>query len=61
MPLGGVPAMKLVAWRPADRAARFEPGPDRSPLLPGAVAPLRLAWGAPTEIGAPGEGEKAPR
>lgn len=60
LPLGGVPAMKLVAWRPADGAARFEPGPDRSPLLPGAVAPLRLAWGAPTEIGAQRETEKTP-
>ncbi|MFM2247538.1 MAG: hypothetical protein RL071_3612, partial [Pseudomonadota bacterium] len=61
LPLGGVPAMKLVAWRAADGAARFEPGPDRSPLLPGAAAPLRLPWGAPTEIAAQAEGAELPR
>jgi hypothetical protein len=50
-----------VAWRAADGAARFEPGPDRSPLLPGAAAPLRLPWGAPTEIAAQAEGAELPR
>ena len=48
LPQGGVPAMKLVIVGPNGDAPRFEPGPDRSPLLPDAASTLTLPWGAPT-------------
>jgi hypothetical protein len=58
LPVGGVPAMKLVAWRAADGAARFEPGPDRSPLLPGAAACVRDLLPLPLALPASGSGAR---
>ena len=45
LPAGAVPAFKLVRLPAAGGAPVFEPGADRSPLLPETAAPLRLRWG----------------
>lgn len=47
LPAGGVPAFKLARLPAAGGPAEFEPGADRSPLLPATPAPLRLRWGSP--------------
>ena len=45
LPAGGVPAFKLVLLPAGEGGPVFEPGADRSPLLPIEGGSLRLHWG----------------